>query len=74
LRSTSSGTISWTPRLAALQHAKPAPTPSLDVATWRLRVEVAGRPVAQLSRDTLPAMATDEMHAVRTAAAELFLR
>jgi hypothetical protein len=64
LRSTSSGTISWPLSLPALQHAKRAPTPSLDIATWRLRVEVVGQPVAQLNRDTLPAMATDEMHAV----------
>jgi DMSO/TMAO reductase YedYZ molybdopterin-dependent catalytic subunit len=38
--------------------------PNLDMATWRLRVEVAGRPVAELDRDTLLAMASDELHAV----------
>lgn len=38
--------------------------PNLDMATWRLRVEVAGRPVAELDRDTLLAMATDELRAV----------
>ncbi|MEV0804265.1 molybdopterin-dependent oxidoreductase [Kribbella sp. NPDC050281] len=38
--------------------------PELDRATWRLRVEVAGRQVVELDRDMLLAMATDEMEAV----------
>ncbi|TDO54466.1 DMSO/TMAO reductase YedYZ molybdopterin-dependent catalytic subunit [Kribbella sp. VKM Ac-2527] len=38
--------------------------PRVDVAIWRLRVEVAGRQMAELDRDALLAMATDEMEAV----------
>jgi DMSO/TMAO reductase YedYZ molybdopterin-dependent catalytic subunit len=38
--------------------------PRVEVATWRLDVEVAGRQVAELDRDALLAMATDEMEAV----------
>jgi DMSO/TMAO reductase YedYZ molybdopterin-dependent catalytic subunit len=38
--------------------------PEVDVATWRLSVGVAGRQVAELDRDALLAMATDEVQAV----------
>jgi DMSO/TMAO reductase YedYZ molybdopterin-dependent catalytic subunit len=38
--------------------------PRVDVATWRLRVEMAGQNVAELDRDALLTMATDEMEAV----------
>ncbi|HEU0042420.1 MAG TPA: molybdopterin-dependent oxidoreductase [Jiangellaceae bacterium] len=38
--------------------------PEVDLATWRLRVEVAGRQVAELDRDALLAMATDDVEAV----------
>jgi DMSO/TMAO reductase YedYZ molybdopterin-dependent catalytic subunit len=38
--------------------------PEVDLATWRLRVEVAGRLVAALDHDALTAMATDDVTAV----------
>src|SRR6266508_6404617 len=38
--------------------------PEADLATWRLRVEVAGRQVAALDHDGLLAMATDNVTAV----------
>ena len=38
--------------------------PEIDLATWRLRVEVAGLQVAELDADALVAMATDEMEVV----------
>src|SRR6266511_1382953 len=38
--------------------------PEVDLATWRLRVEVAGRHVAALDHDALTAMATDDVTAV----------
>jgi DMSO/TMAO reductase YedYZ molybdopterin-dependent catalytic subunit len=38
--------------------------PNVDVATWRLRLEVPGRPVAEHDLDALLAMAGDELPAV----------
>ncbi len=38
--------------------------PKIEVADWRLRVEVPGRPPAELDHDALVRMATDELDAV----------
>jgi DMSO/TMAO reductase YedYZ molybdopterin-dependent catalytic subunit len=38
--------------------------PKVEVATWRLRVEVPGQPPAELDHDALVSMATDELDAV----------